>query len=389
MSTRTEPLIAATRTTGPADPTGRSGSRPGRLARWAPAAAVAWSLTYLALGIAWLAGARGYPWHSGGTDTVALSLLDEFSPRTGAWLTTAVAAVALGLATASVGLSQHPSTGSMLRLTGDASIGLGAVLAVVVPDFRLLAGLGYTPILVVGWIVGFARDVSPAEAYSWPWINVLLVTLGGLTLVVAGAGWRRAGAQAARADSRAVDAATGWRAPERAARWGRVAVAVSVLVPLGYAVTRFAWFVGIPLGLTAESFARVRPIAGFGAGLGAFAVVGALLTLGLLRPWGEVFPRWVPGLGGRPVPVGLAVVPAAFVSVAVTSAGLMFVRLTLFSGLGDAFPVGMADVAGWLPEMFWPVWGAALGLSTYAYWLRRRGEAPLVPAGPLAPVNGR
>jgi hypothetical protein len=83
------------------------------------------------------------------------------------------------------------------------------------------------------------------------------------------------------------------------------------------------------------------------------------------------------------------VVPAAFVSVAVTSAGLMFVRLTLFSGLGDAFPVGMADVAGWLPEMFWPVWGAALGLSTYAYWLRRRGEAPLVPGGPLAPVNGR
>jgi hypothetical protein len=35
----------------------------------------------------------------------------------------------------------------------------------------------------------------------------------------------------------------------------------------------------------------------------------------------------------------------------------------------------MADVAGWLPEMFWPLWGVALGLSTYAYWLRRRGQA--------------
>src|SRR5690606_498746 len=25
----------------------------------------------------------------------------------------------------------------------------------------------------------------------------------------------------------------------------------------------------------------------------------ALLTLGLVRPWGEVFPRWIPGVGGR------------------------------------------------------------------------------------------
>ncbi|MCF2434810.1 hypothetical protein LV779_08895 [Streptomyces thinghirensis] len=29
----------------------------------------------------------------------------------------------------------------------------------------------------------------------------------------------------------------------------------------------------------------------------------ALLTLGLVRPWGEVVPRRVPLLGGRPVPV--------------------------------------------------------------------------------------
>jgi hypothetical protein len=33
----------------------------------------------------------------------------------------------------------------------------------------------------------------------------------------------------------------------------------------------------------------------------------ALLTVGLIRPWGEVLPRWLPLLGGRQVPVGVAV----------------------------------------------------------------------------------
>jgi len=30
------------------------------------------------------------------------------------------------------------------------------------------------------------------------------------------------------------------------------------------------------------------------------------------------------------------------------------------------------NVAAWLPEMFWPLWGAALALATYAYAVRRR-----------------
>lgn len=345
-----------------------------RLSRWAPVAAVAWSAAYLVLGVSWLAGASGYPWRTGGTDTIALSLMDQFSPRTGAWLVVGVAAGALLLTLTSLALTRRPGTGVSLRRTAGAGIVLGAILAVVVPDFRLLAGLGYTPILILGWIVGFARDVSPAEAYSWPWINLLLITLGGLSLVAAGLRWRRAGLEAGHVVGRGRGTAQDWRSPDRAARWARAAAVVAVLIPVGYAVTRFAWALGIPLGLTDESFETVRPIAGYGAGLGAFAMVGALLTVGLVRPWGEVLPGWIPRWGGRRVPVGLAVVPAAIVSVAVTSAGLMFVRLTLFSGLGDAFPVGTADVAGWLPEMFWPVWGLALAAATYAYWLRRRDD---------------
>jgi len=45
-------------------------------------------------------------------------------------------------------------------------------------------------------------------------------------------------------------------------------------------------------------------------------VGGALLTLGLVQRWGEVF-------------IPLAVVPASLVSVLVTAADLMIVRMTL------------------------------------------------------------
>ncbi|MGW7315638.1 hypothetical protein [Streptomyces sp. NPDC054854] len=45
----------------------------------------------------------------------------------------------------------------------------------------------------------------------------------------------------------------------------------------------------------------------------------ALLTLGLIRPWGEVVPRRIPWLGGRRIPIRAAVIPAAAGAIAVTA----------------------------------------------------------------------
>jgi hypothetical protein len=72
------------------------------------------------------------------------------------------------------------------------------------------------------------------------------------------------------------------------------------------------------------------------AGLATVAVGGAILTLGLVQRWGEVFPRWIPFLSGKRVPIWLAVIPASLVAVIVTNAGLMFVRLTLDGALAFA-----------------------------------------------------
>lgn len=116
-----------------------------------------------------------------------------------------------------------------------------------------------------------------------------------------------------------------------------------------------------------------------GAALATIAVVGALLTLGLVQRWGEIVPRWLPFLGGRRVPVWFAVVPASLIAVLVTASGLMFIRLTLTGTLDVIFGEGKLafSAENWAvlaPELLWPLWGVALGLATLAYYYRRRGR---------------
>ena len=119
---------------------------------------------------------------------------------------------------------------------------------------------------------------------------------------------------------------------------GKWAVAIAVLIPLLYAATRWAWALGFPLGISEEFFREGQAVGLWwaGAGLATVAIGGALLTLGLVQRWGEVFPRWIPFLAGKRVPPALAIVPASLVSILVTTAGLMFVRLTLLGAVGGS-----------------------------------------------------
>ena len=61
--------------------------------------------------------------------------------------------------------------------------------------------------------------------------------------------------------------------------------------------------------------------------------------LGLVQRWGEVFPRWMVGLAGRRVPMGLAVIPASLASVLLAVGGI-----GIWSGLGQIVVNG--DAAG-------------------------------------------
>jgi len=178
------------------------------------------------------------------------------------------------------------------------------------------------------------------------------------------------------------DGPQGWTSPIQAARWGRIAVYVALVVPVFYALTRYAWALGFPLGMGEEQFRRGQESGMWIMGalfLGNFILVGGVLMLGLVQRWGEVFPRWMIGLAGRRVPIALAVVPAALASVLLIVGGI-----SIWSGL-DQMVANLAaagaeemEISGAIvfqlgPTLLFPVWGAALAAAALGYYYRRRG----------------
>ncbi|MGW1117842.1 hypothetical protein ACWD5B_12145 [Streptomyces tanashiensis] len=110
----------------------------------------------------------------------------------------------------------------------------------------------------------------------------------------------------------------------------------------------------------------------------------ALLTLGLVKPWGEVFPGWIPLLGGRRVAIKAAVIPATVgAALLMLLVAYFFLNPVLFHihftpSIGDkGTATSHLEVSGWsqalfvacyLPLVAWPV---LLGAVTHAYYRRR------------------
>ncbi|WP_223167146.1 hypothetical protein [Nonomuraea sp. SYSU D8015] len=110
----------------------------------------------------------------------------------------------------------------------------------------------------------------------------------------------------------ALPPSTGTRRP--VPRWAvGVAHAVPLLV-LPSSLWRIGLAVGLPLGYTEQGLRDLVGTTMWGplylAALSLLTEVAALLTLGLVRPWGEVVPRWIPLLGGRMIPRPAVTVPA-------------------------------------------------------------------------------
>lgn len=323
--------------------------------RWFAYAAAAWSFGYGCLALAWAAGGPGFPFES----MTALTSLRRAA---------ALLAVLCLLASWFAARLTVITTGAW-RL--QARVGLAwataITLAVLVPDSRAIAAAAYAPIFLLGAPFGWP-PVSFSVAVPWPvWHQYICITGGFLWAAAALGCWRR-GRHACVVCGRAAQSAQ-WTQVRNAARWGRWATWVAVIVPLFYATTRIAWALGIPLGIT-DAFLREGQEIGMwwaGAALASVAIGGAILTLGLQQHWGEVFPGWIPMAGGRRVPPLLAIIPAGLVATLSVSAGLDTVGHFLRAGFPDE---------GWgatAPGLLWPLWGAALGAATLAYYYRRRG----------------
>ncbi|AUH44703.1 hypothetical protein CXR04_04355 [Streptomyces sp. CMB-StM0423] len=116
------------------------------------------------------------------------------------------------------------------------------------------------------------------------------------------------------------------------------------------------------------------------------AVLGVFLLWGLLRPWGQVFPRWLPLLHGRRVPRWLPLAPALVGAATLAPYGVLGLAYCVLATAGVVtmrkgdFPTsGDALLVGWAGMMAFAVYGVALAVAARSYWLRTRssGQAPV------------
>ncbi|RPJ56319.1 MAG: hypothetical protein EHM23_23895, partial [Acidobacteria bacterium] len=288
---------------------------------WVPYAAVAWSLVYAALGVYWVVGGRGFPFTAKTASDIMQPLLGRFGPGV-AWIVVMMA----GIPAAGMGAAMLRGVrGRALRpLFITAGALLAGVLLLLMTGLGLLVLVGYIPFAVLGRLPAEKAQDYLQGWIQWGTIHQVLCLIGGFLWLAATVCYgRRSGGACVYCGRR--DDPQGWQSPNQAARWGRIAVYVTMVAPVFYAFTRYAWALGFPLGMSEEYLRRGQQSGIWISGLflATFGLVGAALTLGLVQRWGEVFPRWMIGLARRRVPIALAVVPASLVSVLLAVGGIV------------------------------------------------------------------
>ncbi|MGW6055177.1 hypothetical protein [Streptomyces sp. NPDC055189] len=165
-------------------------------------------------------------------------------------------------------------------------------------------------------------------------------------------------------------------------RWAVIAAHAVPLATLPSGLWRVALAAGLPVAdEPVGDWAEIVYV----LGLSVVAECLALLTLGLVRGWGEVVPGWIPLLGGREVRPLAAVVPALLGAVGLF--GLLgWSAYAQYADLGSGVtdhPVKQAVlVACYAPLV---VWAPLLVAVTVAYHRRRKGHTG--PAWTPAPLT--
>ncbi len=354
--------------------------------RWAPYAAIVWSLVYAALGGYWMVSGRGFPYTTETASDSLGPLLGRFGSGA-AWIVVILA----GIPAAIMGTAMLRGVrGRVLRsLLITAGVLLAGILLLLMTSLNLLVLLGYIPYAVFGLFTGSEVSQRVLEAWTqWATIHQVPCLIGGFFWLAAIVCYTRRSGDACLYCGRR-DGLEGGTSPNQAARWGRIAVFVGMVAPVFYALTRYAWALGIPLGMS-EEYLRHGQESGMwisGLFLATFGLMGAFLMLGLLQRWGEVFPRWMIGLSGRRVPIALAVVPASLASVLLIVGGI-----GIWAGLSQMVTNASAagvDGMGLVeeitfqlgPTLLFPVWGLALAVATLGYYYRRRGPCSVCGRG--------
>ncbi|MGW2373814.1 MULTISPECIES: hypothetical protein [Kitasatospora] len=167
-----------------------------------------------------------------------------------------------------------------------------------------------------------------------------------------------------------------------APRWAELAAKTAALSTVPSGVWRIVFGFGVPVGFTgatAAAYNAHQP--GWGTVycvvLSILTEALAFLTVGLVRPWGLVVPRWIPLIGGHRVQPLAAIVPAVLGSVILTVLGMegLFGRWAHNLAQPDS-PRGFSALVMTLAYLPLVAWGPLLGVVTVDYarrtlWHRR------------------
>ncbi|WP_125773648.1 hypothetical protein [Antribacter gilvus] len=359
--------------------------RPNRLAL---IGATALSGVAAVLGVVWLLGSlAGYyadPMHSvvgtlaGATaanvlHTVAalvglaagVAALAGALPRRAVVVTAVAEVLVFGFALA--GLSTLSTVGYLVAMAMPVAVVVMLVQVVRrYPVARWTAGVPALLLLVVGVVVGrdslvgLFGELTPALVRELPNIGATLLLVG------VGAAWA-ATASTALSGSQPLERATAWVVRHR------VAITIAAACgPLPYALIRLTWL--SPWPMFGQGVIDDLPTRIWGVVLSSGAWLGFALTLGLIRPWGEVFPRWMPGLAGRTVPVAAAAVPGGAIAAVLTFSAVPL--LTMIPSDGVVQTLASAVL---FPCWFW---GPMLALAVWGYVAHRRGVDGSLPEIP-------
>src|ERR687897_385307 len=238
---------------------------------------------------------------------------------------------------------------------------------------RTLLGAALPPRATAALLLGgCVAGVVPADAWVTLGRNIAglaeeLASIGVvLGLTVAVLLWALVGGTAMR-DGGVLDAPGRWVLHHR-----RTITVLAALGPVPYAALRLTWLTPWPYGVPGDALPPDIRIWGLLLSSGAWA--GMILTIGLIRPWGEVFPRWMPLVAGRPVPLWLAAAPGSVVAAILCVSAVPMIRMFAEESAGEALTSALI-----FP--FW-FWGPMLALAVWGYVLHR-GSA----TGPIVGQN--
>ena len=151
--------------------------------RWAPYAAVAWSLIYATLGVYWAVSGRGFPYTPKTVSDVMGPLLGRFGPGV-AWIVVMMAgipAAALGAA-----MLRGVRNRGLRPLLITAGALLAGVLLLLMTALDLLVRFGYIPYAVHSLFTGAKFGQTYLESLTqWATIHQLLCLIGGFLWLAA------------------------------------------------------------------------------------------------------------------------------------------------------------------------------------------------------------